>query len=47
LGFRQEIEDGGDPELKQLASKTLPKIEDHLQKALRLAGASSGESASN
>jgi hypothetical protein len=27
LGFRQEIEDRGDPELKQLASKTLPKIE--------------------
>jgi putative membrane protein len=45
--FRQEIENGSDPELKQFASQTLPKIEDHLQRALRLAGASSGDSASN
>jgi putative membrane protein len=45
--FRQEIENGSDPELKQFASQTLPKIEDHLQQALRLAGASSGDSASN
>jgi putative membrane protein len=37
--FRQEIENGGDPELKQFASQTLPKIEDHLQRALRLAEA--------
>jgi predicted outer membrane protein len=43
--FRQEIENGSDPELKQFASQTLPKIEDHLQRALRLAGASSGDSA--
>jgi putative membrane protein len=37
--FRQEIENGGDAELKQFASQTLPKIEDHLQRALRLAEA--------
>ena len=45
--FRQEIENGSDPELKQFARQTLPKIEDHLQRALRLAGASNGDSASN
>jgi putative membrane protein len=37
--FRQEIDNGSDPELKQFASQTLPKIEDHLQRALRLADA--------
>jgi putative membrane protein len=45
--FRQEIENGSDPELQQFARETLPKIEDHLQRALRLAGASGGDSASN
>jgi putative membrane protein len=45
--FRQEIENGSDPELKQFARQTLPKIEDHLQRALQLAGASSGGSAPN
>jgi putative membrane protein len=45
--FRQEIENGSDPELKQFARQTLPKIEDHLQRALRLAEASSGRGASN
>jgi putative membrane protein len=45
--FRQEIENRSDPELKQFARQTLPKIEDHLQRALRLAGASSGDSVSN
>jgi putative membrane protein len=35
--FRQEIENGVDPELKQFARETLPKIEDHLQRASRLA----------
>jgi putative membrane protein len=45
--FRQEIASGSDPELKQFARQTLPKIEDHLQRALRLAGASSADSASN
>ena len=45
--FRQEIENGSDPDLKEFARQTLPKIEDHLQRALKLAGASSGDSASN
>jgi putative membrane protein len=45
--FRQEIENGSDPELKQFARQTLPKIEDHLQRALRLAEASTGRGASN
>jgi putative membrane protein len=44
--FRQEIENGSDPDLKQFAIHTLPKIEDHLQRILKLAGAS-GHSASN
>jgi len=38
--FRQEIQNGSDPELKQFASETLPKIEDHLQRALKLASES-------
>jgi putative membrane protein len=45
--FRQEIENGSDPVLRQFARETLPKIEDHLQRVLRLAGASRGERASN
>jgi putative membrane protein len=45
--FRQEIENGSDPELQQFARETLPKIEDHLQRALRLAGTSGGDSPSN
>jgi putative membrane protein len=45
--FRQEIENGSDPELKQFARQTLPKIEDHLQRALRLAGARIEGGASN
>jgi hypothetical protein len=45
--FRQEIENGSDPDLKQFAIQTLPKIEDHLQRILKLAGASGGHSASN
>ena len=39
--FRQEIENGSDPDLKQFAIRTLPKIEDHLERALKLAGAAS------
>jgi putative membrane protein len=35
--FRQEIQYGGDPALKQFARETLPKIEDHLQRAEKLA----------
>jgi putative membrane protein len=34
--FRNEIENGYDAELKQFARATLPKIEDHLQRALKL-----------
>jgi putative membrane protein len=43
--FQQEIENGNDPDIKKFAQQTLPKIEDHLQRALKLAGAS-GRSAS-
>jgi putative membrane protein len=35
--FQYEIQNGTDPELKEFARRTLPKIEDHLQRALRLA----------
>ena len=45
--FQEEIANGSDPDFKQFATVTLPKIEDHLQGALRPAGASSGNSASN
>jgi putative membrane protein len=45
--FQQEIHSGSDPDLKQFARQTLPKIEDHLQRALKLACVSSGDSASN
>jgi putative membrane protein len=34
--FRNEIENGYDSDLKQFARATLPKIEDHLQRALKL-----------
>jgi putative membrane protein len=37
--FRYEIESGTDPDLKEFARQTLPKIEDHLQRALKLANA--------
>jgi putative membrane protein len=39
--FQQEIRNGSDPDLRQFARETLPKIEDHLQRALTLAGAAS------
>jgi putative membrane protein len=42
--FKQEIQNGSDPDLKEFARQTLPKIEDHLQRALKLAGAASGRS---
>jgi putative membrane protein len=45
--FQQEIQNGSDPDLKQFARQTLPKIEDHLQRALKLAGASGEGSVSN
>jgi putative membrane protein len=35
--FRYEIQNGTDPDLKAFAQRTLPKIEDHLQRALKLA----------
>jgi putative membrane protein len=35
--FRYEIKNGVDPDLKEFAERTLPKIEDHLQRALKLA----------
>jgi putative membrane protein len=37
--FEQEIQNGGDPDLKEFARKTLPKIVDHLQRAEKLAAA--------
>ena len=42
--FEQEIQNGSDPDLKEFARQTLPKIEDHLQRALKLAGAARSES---
>jgi putative membrane protein len=35
--FRNEVQNGSDPDLKQFARATLPKIEDHLERALKLA----------
>jgi putative membrane protein len=35
--FKYEINNGADPDLKEFAQHTLPKIEDHLQRALKLA----------
>ena len=35
--FRYEIQNGTDADLKEFAQRTLPKIEDHLQRALKLA----------
>ena len=35
--FEYEVQSGTDPELKEFARRTLPKIEDHLQRALKLA----------
>src|ERR1700730_4890877 len=44
--FEQEIQNGSDPDLKEFARKTLPKIVDHLQRAERLAAAGGGHLAS-
>jgi putative membrane protein len=38
--FRYEIQNGTDADLKAFAQHTLPKIEDHLQRALKLADTS-------
>jgi putative membrane protein len=35
--FRYEIQYGTDPDLKKFAQRTLPKIDDHLHRALKLA----------
>ena len=35
--FRYEIQYGTDPALREFAQRTLPKIDDHLQRALKLA----------
>jgi putative membrane protein len=40
--FRDEIQNGNDPDLKEFARQTLPKIEDHLKRALQLAGKEPG-----
>jgi putative membrane protein len=37
--FEQEIQNGADPELREFARQTLPKIVDHLQRAEKLAAA--------
>ena len=47
LLFQQGIQNGADPDLRQFARQTLPKIEDHLQRILKLAGASNGGGALN
>jgi putative membrane protein len=45
--FQDEIKNGNDPELKEFARQTLPKIEDHLARAVRLAGQRSAQSGAN
>jgi putative membrane protein len=35
--FEGEIQNGTDPDLKEFARQTLPKIQDHLERALKLA----------
>jgi putative membrane protein len=44
--FEQEIQNGNDPELKEFARQTLPKIVDHLERAEKLAAAAGGHLAS-
>lgn len=38
--YQYEIANGSDPDLKAFAQHTLPKIQDHLQRALKLQGSS-------
>ena len=40
--FEQEIQNGSDPDLKEFARQTLPKIVDHLHRAEKLAAADDG-----
>jgi putative membrane protein len=40
--FEQEIQNGSDPDLKEFARQTLPKIVDHLHRAERLAASGDG-----
>jgi predicted outer membrane protein len=44
--FEQEIQNGSDPDLKEFARQTLPKIVDHLHRAEKLAAAGEGRLAS-
>ena len=44
--FEQEIQNGTDPDLREFARQTLPKIVDHLQRAEKLAAAAGGRVAS-
>jgi putative membrane protein len=44
--FEQEIQNGNDPDLKEFARQTLPKIVDHLHRAEKLAAALDGRLAS-
>jgi putative membrane protein len=44
--FEQEIQNGSDPDLKEFARQTLPKILDHLHRAETLAAAGDGRLAS-
>jgi putative membrane protein len=43
--FEQEIQKGSDPDLKEFARQTLPKIVDHLHRAEKLAAAGDGRHA--
>jgi putative membrane protein len=45
--FEQEIQNGADPDLKEFARQTLPKIVDHLKRAEKLAAAMGGHLASS
>jgi putative membrane protein len=44
--FEQELQNGNDPELKEFARQTLPKIVDHLHRAEKLAAELDGRFAS-
>jgi putative membrane protein len=44
--FEQEIQNGSDPDLREFARQTLPKIVDHLERAEKLAAAAGGHLAS-